>query len=783
MASTAMRAFIALAVLMAGFELHALGQTQACTGLCLQQVSCPNGGTTSLTGVVYAPNGTDPLPNVTVYIPNAPVDPFTPGVECSAVGALPSGSPLVGTTTGVDGSFTLTNVPVGANIPLVVVAGKWRRQVTIPGTVACANTTVDPSLSRMPRNKTEGDIPLIAVATGSADEVECVLRKIGIDDAEFTDPGGTGRINLYLGSDSAGARIDTGTPSENTLMGNASVVNQYDVVMLPCEGGQYIRPSGQLANIISYANAGGRVYTSHYGYVWMYNNPPFNGVANWAVNQSALADGPATVDQSFTDGQTMAQWLQLIGASTTLGQIAVQATKHDQNGVIAPTQSWLTLNDTAHGNPVMQFTFNTPIGTPNQCGRVLYNEYHVENPITSPTGKSFPAECLATAMTPQEKLLEYSLFDLTNNGGGPTMTPTSADFGSEAVGFQTASKPFIWTNNSTFALQVTSATVSGDFVVTSPACGSVGPGATCEIDVAFKPTALGARTGTLTVVSPAKTLTASLTGTGTPSLTGSTTTLSFGNVDVGATATQTVTVTNQATGPVAVPGLVTTGDYTATTNCGTSVAAGAMCTISVTFKPTATGARTGTLGLNSTSAAYSTVASQLTGNGVDFSVVIDPTAGSLVSGYTATPKMTATPIAGFANTITLSCTTTAPASTCVPANTSFVPAGAATVVTITTTSRYTVIGYGGFVGGGGLLPLLAVGSGWLLWRRRKGASALVRGWVIVAMLAAGALMVTGCSGKYPSQNNPYTTAGNYTYTVTATDGTLTHSATYSLQVQ
>ena len=52
-----------------------------CTGLCQQQVSCPAGKTTSLSGTVYAPNGTDPLPNVTVYIPNAPVDAFPAGVE------------------------------------------------------------------------------------------------------------------------------------------------------------------------------------------------------------------------------------------------------------------------------------------------------------------------------------------------------------------------------------------------------------------------------------------------------------------------------------------------------------------------------------------------------------------------------------------------------------------------------------------------------------------------------------------------------------------------------
>jgi Abnormal spindle-like microcephaly-assoc'd, ASPM-SPD-2-Hydin len=561
-------------------------------------------------------------------------------------------------------------------------------------------------------------------------------------------------------------------------MSSQTQLNQYDVLMLPCEGGQYIRPAAQLANIIEYANAGGRVYTSHYGYVWMYNNPPFNGVANWDVNQSALADGLATVDTTFTDGQTMSNWLQLIGASTSPGQIEVMTTKHDQDGVIAPTQSWLTLNDSAHRNPVMQFTFNTPIAAPNQCGRVLYNEYHVENTGVA-SGLAFPKECSTGAMTPQEKLLEYSLFDLTNNGGGPTMAPVSADFGSEAVGFTSASKPFIWTNNSTFPLLVTAQTVTGDYVVTSPACGSVGPGATCEIDVAFKPTALGVRPGILSVVSASSTLTSTLTGTGIVALAGTPTTLAFGNVDVGTPSVKTITVTNNAAGPVPVPTLVVTGDYTAVSGCGATVAGNGTCTITVTFRPSVTGPRNGTLTVASNSVAYA-LTTTLTGNGVDFTLGLNPTSGSTVSGDPVSPQMAVSPIAGFSNTITVSCTTMTPASTCVPAKTSFVPTDTVTgAVTISTTSQYTVVGYSGM--GRGWLAVFAVGGGWLLWRRRRG-SAIVRVGLMMVMLAAGSLMVTGCSGKYPDKNNPYTTPGSYTYTLSATDGTLTHSVTYSLSV-
>jgi hypothetical protein len=152
--------------------------------LCLQQTTCPAGQTTSISGVVYAPNGTDPLPDVLVYIPNAPVAAFTPGVSCPVVGQPPSGSPLVGATTAVDGSFEITNVPVGTNIPLVIQTGRWRRQLVVPTTTACSNTVFS---AQMPQNQTQGDIPKFAIATGSADQVECVLRKVGIQDSEFTD--------------------------------------------------------------------------------------------------------------------------------------------------------------------------------------------------------------------------------------------------------------------------------------------------------------------------------------------------------------------------------------------------------------------------------------------------------------------------------------------------------------------------------------------------------------------------------------------------------------------
>ena len=62
----------------------------------------------------------------------------------------------------------------------------------------------------------------IAIATGSVDGAECVLRDMGISDSEFTDDNQTvnagGYVHLYRGSSSPGAEINASTPSETVLM-------------------------------------------------------------------------------------------------------------------------------------------------------------------------------------------------------------------------------------------------------------------------------------------------------------------------------------------------------------------------------------------------------------------------------------------------------------------------------------------------------------------------------------------------------------------------------------
>ncbi len=431
-----------------------------CVGLCQQQNACANQPTTTITGKVTAPGHTntavfgdpDPIFGALVFIPNGAagpptwgVEPFSPGVACESCSSVVTGAPLITTVTKADGTFTLNDAPCGADIPLVIQLGRWRRQITIPAVACCANTALAAKQTHLPRDRggepgdERSDIPLIAVSTGAADTLHCVLRKIGIDDDEFTNPSGNGRVRFYQDN---GARLDGNTPAASTLYSSAAELDDYDMVLFECVGDRVPKEDAEQKRVINYANAGGRVFATHFSYVWLTDSDgsvgsntapkPFSQTASWLVDQAQADSATGLVDVTAQgDPATRArriafsEWLLNVGASTVPGQIPVNVVRKDLGAVSSvvataagtPAQRWLVADDPGFSAP-LQFTFDTPVAYPpsprpaRQCGRVLFNDFHVSDSALTDT--TFPTECTDGPMTPQEKTLEFMLFDLAS---------------------------------------------------------------------------------------------------------------------------------------------------------------------------------------------------------------------------------------------------------------------------------------------------------------------------------------------------------------------------------
>jgi hypothetical protein len=353
-----------------------------CTGACSQVPDCTTAPkkTTTLSGKVYDPAGNNPLYHVFVYVANKPDDPdlktFPKGITCDVCGATAAGSPalgadgMAGTYTDETGTFNLTNVPVGKGLTVVIQLGRWRRVFTLDINTPCDVNAVPDKTLLMPSKQSQGNIPLMAMVSGNADSLECVLRKMGIADTEFTDPAGGGRIQFYLGTDGpgtggkSGQKIDAATPQQSALFAKDAtgqpVINGYDMTILACQGDTYQQAVADQATLRSYAASGGRVFVTHYSYTWLYKNDAntaqkgvadnWSEVAKWNQDEKDRPDhGVGIVDLvSNPKGNAFNAWLHAVGASPGAAGIAnstdVVQVRHDTDSVSSvagQTQQWL----------------------------------------------------------------------------------------------------------------------------------------------------------------------------------------------------------------------------------------------------------------------------------------------------------------------------------------------------------------------------------------------------------------------------------------------------------
>ncbi len=408
-----------------------------------------------------------PMPGIRVFQPKSlPLPAFTDGVGpggqgCDSCASVNSPA-VTETVTDAAGTFSMSGVTPGANIPITVQSGRWRRTAAVNVTACTAN--VQPTGTfRMPRGRTDGlggvaDIPKIAVVTGGLESLECLFYKIGIrsEIERRTSSAQPERIQLWR--DNGMSTTTTGAiPSAAGLL-SSSVLNTYNALIYDCTGSSssgavgynYVEATtaAERLAVRDFGELGGRAFIDH-----VPAEPLIRfGAAPWPTamgpGPNVFSDPPAAgkpakgwIAPTTSAHVLMRDWMSAVGASPMgLGWVNVLEPKYHAVALGPNTTSWIGGQSTNNWpktappgpptnppNYALSFSFETPYnggtcGAPNGHGRVLFNGMHVAP--GRKTGNKFPNNCNVTSgLTDEETALVYQLYQLTACQPGGSVAP------------------------------------------------------------------------------------------------------------------------------------------------------------------------------------------------------------------------------------------------------------------------------------------------------------------------------------------------------------------------
>jgi len=273
------------------------------------------------------------------------------------------------------------------------------------------------------------------------------LKKIGIDVTEFTPDSGQGRVNLFAGYRASKTMNVAGAstplrPAEE-LWASSDRMLDYDMILMGCEGegsiwkppaevtvsGSLPRPVSMQLEVRKYADLGGRIFGSHWHHRWINSDDttpdnPYPKVASFAKSSGKVDDLTVSVDSSFPKGLAFRDWLVNVKASTKPGDLELEKLEHSVDSVDPLlARRWIFGTDpggkagTNHLPEMVQyFSFTTPVGAP-ECGRMVFSDVHVSFGGGDDADTPFPDRCSTssdTELLPQEKALEFMIFDLSS---------------------------------------------------------------------------------------------------------------------------------------------------------------------------------------------------------------------------------------------------------------------------------------------------------------------------------------------------------------------------------
>jgi hypothetical protein len=225
---------------------------------------------------------------------------------------------------------------------------------------------------------------------------------------------------------------------------------------------------------------------------------------------------------------------------------------------------------------------------------------------------------LLTAATYGRGVWANPLWTASNFNTTATALPASLTFAKQVYGTASAAQTVTLTNTGSFPLSASIA-MSGDFTETDNCqAAPLAAAAKCTLQVTFTPTAVGSRTGMMTIFANVSGGQIGVALSGTAVAPGAVSLLpasiAFGTVKVGtASPALEITAANSGGVAVAISATTATGPFSIASNvCGSSLAAGSECQIKVQFSPAQAGAAAGTFTMTD---AAGTQTVQLSGTG------------------------------------------------------------------------------------------------------------------------------------------------------------------------
>ena len=201
-------------------------------------------------------------------------------------------------------------------------------------------------------------------------------------------------MQLYQGTGGSALPGDTATAA---ALWASPTLATYDLIVNACEcsEAQVEKPQSSIDNLVAYANAGGRLFNTHYHYSWIdpsrshpnggASNPrwQFDGPRSSAKPHGAESPIVGDVDTTFPKGNAFASWLLGVGASAfQSGKLAIDdgaLQRCRRQPRLRPDGSGPRTHDLTETYPLARRSCTTrstrlsAFPDQQQCGKVLFS--------------------------------------------------------------------------------------------------------------------------------------------------------------------------------------------------------------------------------------------------------------------------------------------------------------------------------------------------------------------------------------------------------------------------